>query len=282
MNKISTLLHLKLLEKHIIIMVKFRLNQFEIIGVKYAKILEDKLGIKYLDDFYRFNIEEIQKETKIEEKRLIQFSEILELFKIPTLSIHTAEMLHSIYIRSIEDLAHQNSVQIHYKLRDLHEKTYLIELQIPTFDEINMWIYHAKLMSKRNKYSLHFPVIMLPQIDIDKATELFKYQIITVEHLKYQLEKRGALVKKRIFHEEEKKYADLKNFISLLEVDGIDIYFARLLTKAEIKTIKSLRTEKVDILVDKIKEIQDRDKIVVERLDKPVLMEIRGRIGGEC
>jgi hypothetical protein len=258
--------------------VKYTLNQFESIGESYTAVLKDKLGIKYVDDFYKYSLEEIKEKTQIEESRIKQFSEVLEIFKIPGLTIRNAELLNFININSIEELSHQQAIRIFYKMKSVDASTYLIILELPTFAQIDKWIYHAKLMTKRIKLGFNVPLILLPMINLDIASELQKYSIITIENFL----SRSKLIPnlRRRIGMSKKDYRDLCEFITLVEVDGIDLYFAKIFYAAGIKSVKELVQMNTSDIVQRIKPIQSKEKEVMEVITEEVVEEIKNNIKG--
>lgn len=257
-------------------MVKFTLGQFETIGPTYSKILAEKMDVKYVDDFFKFSIHEIVQKTQIDESRVQKFFEILELFKIPGMNIKNAELLNFININSIEELSHQEAMRIFYKLQELDKKTYLIVLELPTFSQINKWIYYAKVMTKRIKDGLNIPLILLPMMNMDYVSELAKYNIITIEDFIY----RSNLIRNLRFKTKIPKqvYESLIDFMSLVQIKGIDLYFAKIFYEAGIKNAKSLEILEVLEILSKIKLVQQKQGEILEEITEEILNEIKKSI----
>ncbi|MHA1681479.1 MAG: DUF4332 domain-containing protein [Promethearchaeota archaeon] len=210
-------------------MANISLEQFESIGDVYAKQLAS-IGIRSIADFNRRSVAEIEAGTGIKRKRIMQWRDVLDLYRIPGISHRDAELLYHVNINSVEELSHRQAVRIYYALKELDENTHVIIIDLPTFRTIDEWVYYAKLLTKRIKAGLNIPVIKMPLVTVDVAFELQKFQVVTVDEL---------LIKDRLIKNlfkkvgmSKKAWRELMDFISLLAIDGIDVYFAGVLTKA--------------------------------------------------
>ena len=262
-------------------MVRTEIYKFESIGKKYAEILGDKMGIKYANDFYRYSLEEIVEKTSIEEPRVQQWIDTLDLFRIPKLKIRHAELLYQININSVEELAHRDAVQIYYRIKHLAEETYFIVLKFPSFRQIRKWIFYAHIMSKSNKYGLSIPVIALEEINFDRATDLAYYQVYTVGDL---VEKKPYIKRlRRVLKMTEEEYQNFLDFIDILALDEIDIYLAEVLVKAGITNRSLLETMPTEEILARTKKVQDREGVVpFEVFTLEILDQIKEQIkGGE-
>jgi hypothetical protein len=259
-------------------MVQYSLSRFEQIGLEYAKKLRQKLDINVVDDFFKYSVEEIHEKTEIEIKRIAQYADILDLFRIPQLSPKEAELLNYANINSVEELSHRQAVRIYYKLKEIDVQTYFIILQFPTFAKIDNWIYYAKIMTKRIKYGINIPLVLFPMITIDHVSELQKFQIWTAE----DFELKAPLISKlrNRINMSKKTYNDLENMIEMVKIGGIDIYFAKVLNKAEIRTIEELKGLENEEILRRVKEIQDKEKNSPEIMDLEDVIEIKQNLGG--
>lgn len=248
-------------------MITFRLDQFESIGENYAKQLE-AIGITTVDDFYNVPVDQIQAKTGIDPKRVQQWAEVLDLFRIPKLSSREAELLVYANVNSVRELSHRQAVRIYYKLKDIDEATYLIIIDLPTFRVIDEWIYYAKLLTKRIKTGLNIPLVKLPMIPLGAAAEFQKYQIITVEEFQIKLPLVKGLRKK--VDMTKKSWHAMIDFISLLEIDGIDVYFADVLTRAGILTATVLKNALATDVSARAQKVQEGDRKVRE----PVTLDL--------
>ena len=102
---------------------------------------------------YRFEQE------KLDTMLIDKWVEIIDLFRIPTMSAKEAEMLQAININSIEELSHRDPVMILNRLRRLDEDTYFIILDFPSVQKIESWIYYAKLMTRNIIIGYAYPLI---------------------------------------------------------------------------------------------------------------------------
>ena len=161
--------------------MKTYLTQFETIGGAYAQKLQNKLKIRTVDDFLNHSIKEIHEKTEIDLDRLKEWLEVFDLYRIPNISPRQAELLRFANVNSVEELAHRQTIRIFYKLQEIDEKTFYIILQLPSFATIDNWIYYAKLMIKRMKTGANIPIILLPMVNFELASNLKKFDIFTVE-----------------------------------------------------------------------------------------------------
>ncbi len=259
-------------------MVLYKLSRFETIGLEYAKKLQQKLDINVVDDFFKYSVEEITTKTGIEIKRISQYADILDLFRIPQLSPKEAELLNYANINSVEELSHRQAVRIYYKLKEIDVQTYFIILQFPTFAKIDQWIYYAKIMTKRIKYGINIPLVLFPMITIDHVSEMQKLQIWTAE----DFELKAPLIPKlrNRINMSKKTYIDLSNMIEMVKIGGIDIYFAKVFDKAELRTPEEINRLENEEILRRVKEIQDKEQNSPEIMDLEDLTEIKQNIGG--
>jgi len=250
-------------------MVLYELREFESIGMKYSEIINEKLKVKYVDELYKFSKSEIVQKTGIDEKRVEQFLNILDLFRIPNMTIRVAELLYYANINSVEELSHRQAARIYFKLKQLDENTSIIILQYPTFAQISEWINFAKLMTRRIKYGLNIPMILFPMINIHQATELIKYQIYTAADFVNAKNFIKGLRHKLNLQKED--YFHLLSLIDLVEIDGIDLILAQILYDAGIKNKSMFNTIQVEIIRPKLEEVlkkypENERKIYLEEI----------------
>lgn len=258
-------------------MVLYSLSRFETIGLEYAKKLRQKLGINVVDDFFNYSVEEIHEKTGIEIKRISQYADILDLFRIPNLTPKEAELLNYANVNSVEELSHRQAVRIYYKLKEIDVQTYFIILQFPTFAKIDNWIYYAKIMTKRIKYGINIPLVLFPMITIDNASELQKFQIWTAE----EFELKAPLISKlrKRINMSKKAYNDLTNMIEMVKIGGINVYFATVFNKAGIRTPEELNAMENEEILSRVKEIQSKEQNCPEIIDLEDIIEIKQNIG---
>ncbi|MBN2154097.1 MAG: DUF4332 domain-containing protein [Candidatus Lokiarchaeota archaeon] len=242
-------------------MVEFSLEQFETIGSFYGDILERKANIKTVDDFLRETshgkdfkplLEKLKapdkkrtrdgkdgEEPEVTEERLAEWSQVFDLFRIPRVSPRMAELLVHAGINSVRELSHRDPIQVWYKIKELDESSYFIVIKSPSLAEIESWVYYAKLMTRRIKYGYDVPLVELPMMSVNWASELQKYRIWTVE----DLEANYAIIPNLASRIGMKAsvYEEMIGVCDLCKVDGIDIHVARLLAQAGIKSLQQLR-----------------------------------------
>ena len=258
--------------------MKVSLESFEGIGKEYALQLKKKLRIHSVDDFLQYSLEELHEKTQIDMERLKQWADVLDLFQIPNITAREAELLYFANINSVQELSHRQAVRIFYKLKEIDEDTFYIILQIPKFAEIEKWIFYAKLMTKRIKFGENVPIILCPMVNIDNASELKNYRIFTIEDF---VQKRPLISNLRQnINMKRKNYKNLLNMIKLIQVGGIDIYFAKIFFQAEID-IDDLQSLKVDEILEKVSTIQPHEEEVLEKITQEHILQIKQNLEGK-
>ncbi|MHA1731020.1 MAG: DUF4332 domain-containing protein [Promethearchaeota archaeon] len=242
-------------------MKNYELEQFESIGQEYAGRLASA-GIHSVEDFFLHSLDEIEKFTKVGRKRVEQWRDCLDLFRIPKISPREAELLYHANVNSVKELSHRQAVRIYYKLKEIDEATYLIIIDLPTFRVIDEWIYYAKLLTMRIKTGLNVPLVKLPVVTVEAAREFEKYQVFTVEELLVKTPLVKSLRKKVGMSKVE--WSGLLGAVSLLEVDGIDVYFADILARAGIHDSAALSSKPTAEVVSRAREVQENDLKVPE------------------
>jgi hypothetical protein len=257
-------------------MTKTNISQFESVGYEYAKKLKNTLKIKNVDDFLKYPIEFIHEKSGIEIKRLEQFSDLFDLYRVPNLSARETELLYYANINSVEELSHRQSIRIYYKLKNIDEETYFIILQLPTFAQIDEWIYFAKMLTKRIKFGLNIPIILFPMVSIRSASELKNYKIFTANDF---IQKEPNIPKIwRLVNMKRRDYKKLKKMIDFVKIPGVDIYFAKIFQEAKIDDVNEFRELEADAILEMIKSIQSQESSSIEELDIKMIQEIKKTI----
>ncbi|MCP4763625.1 MAG: DUF4332 domain-containing protein [archaeon] len=254
------------------------LDQFECIGDDYAKKLNTDLNIRTVDDFYKCSFEEIREKTVVDEKRVQHWFDVLDLFRIPKISVRDAELLYYANVNSVLELSHRQASRIYYKFKETDVETYFIILALPTFAQIDEWIYFAKLMSRRIKFGLNIPLILLG-LTMDQVTDLSKYRIWTVE----DFVTRGKLISglRGRLNLGRKEYKMLENKIDMLRIDGVDEYIARTLQNAGMESLELLKITDNNEILSKVQEIQAKEKNCPEKITIDLLNDIKNKIKNE-
>ena len=255
---------------------KTNISQFESVGFEYAKRLKDALKIKNVDDFLKYSLEYIHEKSGIEIKRLEQFADLFDLYRVPNLSARETELLYYANINSVEELSHRQSIRIYYKLKNIDEETYFIILQLPTFAQIDEWIYFAKILTKRIKIGLNIPIILFPMVSIKNASELKNFKIFTVNDF---IQKEANIPKIwRQIGMKRKEYKKLKRLIDFVKIKGVDIYFARIFQESGIKDIDEFKDLEADTILNMVKPIQMQESKPIEEIDLEIIKEIKKNI----
>jgi len=256
--------------------MKTYLKEFENIGKEYADQLHKHLKIRSIDDFERFSLEEIHEKTNIDMQRLQQWADVIDLFHIPDLTAREAELLYFANINSVQELSHRQAIRIFYKLREIDLETYHIILQLPTFAKIEEWIKFAKLMTKRIKFGQNIPIIMLPVVEFDHASELKNFKIFTVEDF-VQKGPMIANLRKKIGMS-RKEYYILENTIEFIEIEGIDLYFANLFIQAEIEGTEDFVEKDASAILKLVEEIQVNEQNCPEKITIELIEQLKQKM----
>jgi len=256
---------------------KTNISQFESIGYEYAKRLKiSPLKIKDVDDFLKFPIDFIHEKSGIEIKRLEQFADLFDLYRVPNLTARETELLYNANINSVTELSHRQAIRIYYKLKNIDEETYFIILQLPTFAKIDEWIYFAKMLTKRIKFGLNIPIILFPMVSIRSASELKNYKIFTAMDF---IQKEPNIPKIwRNINMRKRDYKKLKSMIEFVKIAGVDIYFAKIFHEAKIKDVNEFRELEADTILEMLKPIQSQESSCIEELDIEMIKEIKKTI----
>nr|MDO8088476.1 DUF4332 domain-containing protein [Candidatus Sigynarchaeum springense] len=258
-------------------MVVFTPENFETIGSYYANLLKEKAGIKTIDDFFRETnhgkdikplLEKLRapdkKQSKkgkgesvqeVSESRLNTWSQVFDLFRIPKMTPRMAELLVHAEINSVRELSHRDPVQVWYIIKELDESSYFIVIKSPSLAEIENLVYYARLMTRRIKYGYDVPLVNLPMMNLDWASELQKYKIWTIEDLEANFAILPSLAGKIGMPGD--KYAEMLGMCDLCRVNGIDVLIAELLAQAGIKSLQQLVILSADELSDRLAKLQD-------------------------
>ncbi|QEE14680.1 DUF4332 domain-containing protein [Promethearchaeum syntrophicum] len=256
--------------------MRTNISQFESVGYEYANKLKKTLKIKNVDDFVKYPIEFIHEKSGIEIKRLEQFSDLFDLFRVPNLSARETELLYNANINSVTELSHRQAIRIYYKLKNIDEETYFIILQLPTFAKIDEWIYFAKMLTKRIKIGLNIPIILFPMVSIRSASELKNFKIFTANDF---ITKEPNIPKIwRMVDMKRRDYKKLKRMINFVKIPGVDIYFAKIFQEAKIKDVIEFKELEADAILEMVKLIQDQEVSCIEKIDIEFIKEIQKKI----
>src|SRR6056297_3110291 len=236
-------------------MVEFKIEEFECISPQYAEMLRAKLNIVLVDDFYKYSKEKILQEIDVDTRTAQQWFDVLELFKIPKMTPRYAELLYYANVNSIEELAHREASRIYYKFQRLDKETFLILLHYPTFSEIDSWIYYAKLMINRTKNGCAIPMVQIPNFTVDRASDLAKFGIYTVDDFLFRKEIIKGL-RRNILDMSRSDYEELLRFVNLLRIDGVDVYFAKVLWEGGYTNYDILKESPESEILFAVKNIQ--------------------------
>ncbi len=254
-------------------MVKVKIEEFECISPHHADMLKAKLQIELVDDFYKYSRAQIMSELRVDDQIADQWFDVLELFRIPKMTTRYAELLYYCNINSIEELAHREASRIFYKLQQLDLETYLIILQYPTFAEIDEWIYYAKLMINRIKYSGAVPLVLIPNFTVDRSSNLAGFGIYTVDDFLFRRKMIKSL-RRKVLDMSRSEYKEFINFINILKIDGVDVYIAKLLWEAGYRELKQVKEVNSDELLRDIQRVQQLEENPIEIITATHIAEI--------
>jgi len=242
-------------------MDKVLIEHFKSIGPLFAKVLHDRFQIDDVDDFalavYDGRLKKMQLKMTDEmfnEDLIQQWKEIMDLFRVPTISTRDAEILQTIGINSVEELAHQDPIGILKKMRNLTDKSFILIMQYPSIPRIETWIYYAKLMTRNISYGYGTPLIcFFPLIKFAHAIKFQKLRIWTLEE--FQIAYRKIPDLRQHIGISQKDWVKILDIIDLIRVDGINLYIATVLYNCGIKSLPILQNlrdlesilEKIDL-----------------------------------
>jgi len=253
---------------------KTHISQFESVGYEYAKRLKiAPLKIKNVDDFLKYPLDFIHEKSGIEIKRLEQFADLFDLYRVPNLTARETELLYNANINSVTELSHRQAIRIYYKLKNIDEETYFIILQLPTFAQIDEWIYFAKMLTKRIKIGLNIPIILFPMVSIRSASELKNYKIFTASD--FILKEPNIPKIWRLVNMRRRDYKNLKRMLDFVRIPEVDIYFAKIFQEAKIKDVNEFRELEADTILEMVKPIQSQESSCIEELDIEMIKEIK-------
>ena len=254
-------------------MVKFKFDTFDDIGPFYRRILK-KAGLETVDDFLNKSsygldcksllaklqaIEEKEKEGKqdhpnIDEKRLVKWCQIFDLFRVPRLPPRIAELLVCADIKSVRELSYMDPAQVMFKMREVDEDTHFIVIEEPKIDDVEQWIYYAKLMTRRKKFGLDIPLInVIPMMTLDYASELQNYKIWTIEDLDANIALVPSLYGRIGMPRPD--YIAMLGICDLCRVNGIDLGIARALYMTGIRSILAFMDASLDELHENLRKL---------------------------
>ena len=262
--------------------MKFKFDTFDDIGPFYRRVLK-KAGLETVDDFLRETIygldfgsllaklqavETKEKEGNrdhpgIDEKRLVKWCQIFDLFRVPRLPPRIAELLVCADIKSVRELSYMDPAQVMFKMRETDEDTHFIVIEEPKIEDVEQWIYYAKLMTRRKKFGLDIPLInVIPLMTLDYASELQKYKIWTIEDLDANIALVPGLYGRIGMPRPD--YIAMLGICDLCRVNGMDIAIARAMYMAGIRSLLGFLDASLDELHEKLKKVMATSTICKE------------------
>ncbi|HME55280.1 MAG TPA: DUF4332 domain-containing protein [Candidatus Lokiarchaeia archaeon] len=259
-------------------MVKFKFDIFEDIGSFYGKTLKRKANLETIDDFLKetsygmdykpllaklnapeekpreiFGKERVRDHPEIDEKRLVRWGRIFDLFRIPRMPPRIAEMLVAADVNSVAELSYMDPTQILFKMQEVDEDTHFIIIEEPRIADAEEWIYYAKLMTRRKKYGMDIPLVnVIPVMNLDFASELQKYKIWTMEDLDANFGLIPGLYDRIGMPRLE--YVEILGICDLCRVHGIDIAIARALHEIGIRSLLAFQDASINEACENLKK----------------------------
>ncbi len=238
-----------------------RIDLFESIGPEYRLILKKKFHVETVDKFLIELNEGKLKELKptLEAEHLDatvvdDWIQIFDLFRIPLLSPRDAEILQVIGINSVEELSYLDSYQILEKIRQLEIDSYYIILNLPTFTQLDNWIFYANLITRKIKIEAAVPLInFFPIVSLANAGEFQKYRIWTAEDLE------ASLLDFPMLREDvgmgNKEWNKLLTLVDFVRIKGMTLTMAKLLEEKKIKSLSHLKSIKPQELLQRVSKL---------------------------
>jgi predicted flap endonuclease-1-like 5' DNA nuclease len=132
-----------------------KLNDIEGIGATYSLKLEEagigsteKLLEKCGSPRAR---KEIAEKTGINEKQILRWANMADLFRIKGIGEEFADLLEAAGVDTVPELSQRNPENLHSKLADINEEKKLVR-RVPTQAEVGGWVEQAKQLPRALTY----------------------------------------------------------------------------------------------------------------------------------
>ncbi len=136
--------------------VKFLEDNYDIqaiegIGPKYAKLFKS-MGIKTTNDLIevldqnRVKIDDMAKKLKVQPDAITAWTSMAKLIKLPGADGQNAEMLHTVGIGSLSELAITNPNSLHREMSEFNKKSPIVP-EVPSLDMVTLWTKISKRLS---------------------------------------------------------------------------------------------------------------------------------------
>ncbi len=132
-------------------MANYRIDDVEGIGAKLGSKLRDA-GIKDTDSLLEATKSprgrrDLSEKTGISTERLLQFANMVDLYRISGVGSEYAELLEAAGVDTVPDLARRNPSNLAQKLAEINEAKKLTR-RVPPEKEVTRWIEEAKTLPK--------------------------------------------------------------------------------------------------------------------------------------
>ncbi|MFW5897042.1 MAG: DUF4332 domain-containing protein [Bacillota bacterium] len=132
-------------------MANYRIDDVEGIGKTLGQRLKDA-GVKDTDSLLDATSsprgrKELAKKCGISPERLLQFANMVDLYRIRGVGSEYAELLEAAGVDTVPDLARRNPANLAQKLAEVNEEKKLTR-RVPPEKEVARWIQEAKTLPK--------------------------------------------------------------------------------------------------------------------------------------
>ena len=136
-------------------MANYKIIEVEGIGPVMGKQLNE-VGITDTDQLLeatktKKQRKELAEKTKISEKRILTFANMVDLFRIQGVGAQYAELLEAAGVDTVVELATRNAENLCKKMEDVNEEKNLVR-RVPPLKTVEGWIKEAKGLPRVLEY----------------------------------------------------------------------------------------------------------------------------------
>ncbi len=131
------------------------ISVIEGIGKLYAQKLSE-YGIKTVEDLLeqcgsKSGRRKVSKDTAIDEKKLLNWTNKADLFRIKGISTQYSDLLEASGVDTVKELQHRNPENLLEKMREVNRAKKLVR-QVPAFSQVESFVAQAKQLEPKVTY----------------------------------------------------------------------------------------------------------------------------------
>ncbi len=136
-------------------MANYKVIEVEGIGPAYSEKLNN-VGIKTTDQLLeacrtKTQRKKLAEESGIDEKRILTFANMVDLFRINGVGGEYAELLEAAGVDTVKELAQRNAENLTQKMEEVNEQKNLVR-RVPPLKSVEKWIEEAKTLPRVLEY----------------------------------------------------------------------------------------------------------------------------------